>query len=286
MQGDNSILLKEKTEARLREIAGQTRGVLGYSVVDLTSGGRFSLNENQVFPQASAIKIPVLMEVYKQAGEGKFKFSDKRRIAKSDMTPGSGILCELGDGSVELNIHDLCVLMIVLSDNTATNLLIDLVGISNVNRMLESLGLKYTLLRRRMMDMPAAQRGDENISTPAEASRIMELLFRGEFISRAVCGEILAILKKPKQTAISSGLPPNIAVAGKPGGIAGVKTEWAIVLLKDRPYILTVMENYGSAAESADAIKDISRTLYDYFVRLSHASPHGVYIAPPGEKQT
>lgn len=286
MQGGNSLLLREKTEARLREIAAQTRGVLGFSVVDLMSGARFGLNDNQIFPQASAIKIPVLMEVYKQAGEGKFKFSDARRISKRDMTPGSGILCELGDATVELNLHDLCVLMIVLSDNTATNLLIDLVSIASVNRTMESLGLKHTRLQRRMMDMPAAQRGDENVSTPVEAARIMEILFRGEFISRVACDDILDILKKPKQTAVSSGLPPGVEVAGKPGGIAGVKTEWTIVLLKNRPYILTVMENYGSAAESADAIKDISRALYDYFARLSQASPHGVYIAPPGEKQT
>jgi len=226
-----------------------------------------------------------LMEIYRQAGEGKFKLTDTRRIAKAGMTGGSGILSELGDGTVELNLHDLCVLMIVLSDNTATNLLIDLAGIANVNRMLESLGLKRTRLQRRMMDMEAAQHGHENLSTPAEAARIMELLFRGEFVSRAVCDEILAILKKPKQTGISAGLPAGIEVAGKPGSIAGVKTEWAIILLKHRPYIITIMENYGVEPEAADAMKDISKALYNYFLRLSHASPHGVYIAPAGEKQ-
>lgn len=286
MQGSNLILLREKTETQLREIAGRTRGVLGFSVLDLSNGAHFGFNQENLFPQASAIKIPVLMEVYKQAGEGKFKLTDTRRIAKANMTAGSGILSELGDGTVELNLRNLCVLMIVLSDNTATNLLIDLVGVMNVNRTLETLGLKRTRLQRRMMDMDAAQHGHENLSTPAEAARIMELLFRGEFVSRAVCDEILAILKKPKQTGISAGLPAGIEVAGKPGSIAGVKTEWAIVLLKHRPYILTLMENYGVEPEAADAIKDISQSLYNYFLRLSHASPHGVYLAPPGEKQT
>jgi beta-lactamase class A len=285
-QGDHQILLREKTEARLREIAARTHGVVGLAVVDLTDGNRFSFNEDKIFPQASAIKIPVLMEVYKQAGEGKFNLSDTRRIKKSDMTGGSGILCELGDGTVQLSFHDLCVLMIVLSDNTATNLLIDLVGMANVNRTMESLGLKRTRLQRRMMDMSAAQRGDENLSTPAEAARVMEILFRGEFLSRAVCDEILAILKKPKSTAVCAGVPVSVEVAGKPGGIAGVKTEWAIVLLKNRPYILTVMENFGSGSEAADTIKEISETVYNYFARLSRATVHGVYVAPAGEKQT
>jgi beta-lactamase class A len=286
MQGGNLILLREKTEARLREIIDRTRGVVGLCVVDLTNGAHFGFNQENIFPQASAIKIPVLMEVYKQAGEGKFKLTDTRRIAAADMTPGSGILSELGDGTVQMDLRDLCVLMIVLSDNTATNLLIDLVGIANVNRMLESLGLKRTRLQRRMMDMGAGQHGHENLATPAEAARIMELLFRGEFISRAVCDEILAILKKPKQTGLSAGLPAGVEVAGKPGSIAGVKTEWAIVLLKNRPYIVTIMENYGVEPEAADAMKDISRTLYNYFLRLSQATQHGVYIAPTGEKQT
>jgi beta-lactamase class A len=285
-QGDNLTLLQEKTEARLREIAGRANGVMGLWVVDLTSRTQFGFNENNIFPQASAIKVPVLMEVYKQAGEGKFKLSDTRRIQKADMTPGSGILCELGDGTVQLTLHDLCVLMIVLSDNTATNLLIDLVGVANVNRTMESLGLKQTRLQRRMMDMPAAQRGDENLSTPAEAARVMELLFRGEFISRAACDEILTILKKPKQTGLSVGVPGSVEIAGKPGGIAGVKTEWAIVLVKNRPYIATVMENYGSESVPIDTMKEISQTLHRYFLRLSHASAHGVYVAPPGEKQT
>ena len=128
IQASNLILLHEKTEAHLRELVSHTRGVLGLSVVDLVSGARFGFNQDNVFPQASAIKIPVLMEVYKQAGEGKLKLTDSRRIERKDMTPGSGVLSELGDGTVHLSLHDLCVLMIVLSDNTATNLLIDIVS--------------------------------------------------------------------------------------------------------------------------------------------------------------
>ncbi len=285
-QGENLILLQEKTETRLREIGNRSQGVIGWSVVDLTSGVRFGHNEDNVFPQASAIKISVLMEVYKQAGEGKFKLSDTRQIKKTDMTGGSGILCELGDGTVQLTLHDLCVLMIVLSDNTATNLLIDLAGMGNVNATMESLGLKKTRVQRRMMDMPAAQRGDENLSTPAEAARVMELLFRGEFLNRAVCDEILGILKKPKSTAVCAGVPANLEIACKPGGIAGVKTEWAIVFLKNRPYILTVMENYGAESAPTETIREISEAVHQYFARLSRATPHGVYVAPPGEKQT
>ena len=234
-QDGNLKVIHEKTHAQLEQITTRTRGAMGLVALDLTSGERFAINENLVFPQASAIKVAILMEVYKQAQAGKFKLNDPRRVDKKHKTGGSGVLTELGDGTVQLSIYDLCVLMILVSDNTATNMLIDLVGMENINRTLEGLGLKHTRVRRRMLDTTASWRGDENISTPDEAARIMELLFKGEFLNRAACDEILAILKKPKNGGIKSGLPADVVIAFKPGGIAGVKTEWCIVQLKDRP---------------------------------------------------
>ncbi len=280
-QEENLKIIREKTEIRLKEIAHRSRGALGFSVLDLTSGERFALNENVVFPQASAIKIAILMEVFKQAGEGKFKLTDPRRVEQKNKTGGSGILIELGDGSVTLSIYDLCVLMILVSDNTATNLLIDLVGMENINRTMESLGLKQTRVRRRMLDTAASVRGDENTSTPAEAARVMEALFKGEFINRKTCEEILTILKKSKNTNLKAGVPSDVVLANKPGGISGVVTEWAIVYLPNRPYVVTVMDNYGVEDDAATALKEISRTLYDYFSRLAQATPHGAYVTKP-----
>lgn len=144
------------------------------------------------------------MEVYKQASEGKFKLTDWRWIDKQQQVGGSGVLQELGDHSSQLSLHDLGVLMIVLSDNTATNMLIDLVGMENV----------------------------------------------------------------------------NIPVAFKPGGIAGASTEGAIVYLKERPYVVVVMENYEMGDEATTAMKEVSRTLYDYFWRLGNATRYGTYVEP------
>ncbi|EEF61037.1 beta-lactamase [Pedosphaera parvula Ellin514] len=273
-------LIRTKTETQLQEIISHTRGAMGISVLDLTSNDRFDINAEMVFPQASAIKIPVLMEVYKQAHAGKFSLTDTRRIEKQDKTSGSGILFELGDGTVQMTIHDLCILMILISDNTATNLLIDLVGITNVNQTLNSLGFEQTRLQRRMMDAAASLRGDENLSTPAEGVRILELLHKGEFINRSICDDILAILKKPKPTNLTAGLPDGTVVATKPGNISGVATEWAIVYLKDRPYIVVIMENYGVEHDAPDAMKAISQTLHEYFARLSRATKYGAYVAP------
>ena len=277
---ENLELVRAKVERRLREIVDRSRGAMGLAVLDLTSGMRMGVNDHLVFPQASAIKIPVLMEVCKQAIEGKFSLGDLRKIEAGDKTGGSGVLFELGDGTVQMSIHDLCVLMIMVSDNTATNMLIDLVGMERVNGTLDSLGLTKTRLQRRMLDTGASLRGQENLSTPVEALRIMEMLYKGEFINREACDEILSILKKGKSTELGSGLPEGLVVASKPGRIAGVTTEWAIVLLKDRPYCVAVMENYGMEPDAVTAMKEISRTLYEYFLRLSRATAHGIYAMP------
>ncbi|GBC81352.1 Imipenem-hydrolyzing beta-lactamase [bacterium HR10] len=273
-------LLREKTEARLREIVASARGVMGIVVVDLVSGERFAINEDLVFPQGSAIKIPILMEVYKQAHEGRFRLTDRRRLEKAHVVGGSGILKEFGEGLSELSIYDLCVLMIVLSDNTATNMLIEMVGMENVNRTMAALGLTRTRLQRKMIDPAASARGEENLSTPAEAARLMEILYRGEFINREVCDQILAILKKPKRTAVSAGVPSDVPIASKPGSIPGVSTEWAIVELRERPYVIVVMENYGMGEEAPAAFREISRTVYDYFWRVGRATRYGMYVDP------
>jgi beta-lactamase class A len=281
-ESGNLQIIRDKTQARFEQIAAQTGGALGVCIVDLSTGERFETHSGLVFPQASAIKIVIMMELFKQAHEGRFQLTDRRRIERSDKAGGSGILAHLGHGTVEMSLRDLCVLMIVLSDNSATNILIEQVGMENVNRTLESLGFSQTRLRRKMMDTAASHRGEENTSTPAEAARIMEMLFKGEFVSGPVCEEMIGILRKTARGDIKSGLPDGVPVAFKPGGISGVATEWALALLPGRPYVIVAMENYGTSREdAAEAFTELSRAAHEYFSRLSRATAYGTYVAPP-----
>jgi beta-lactamase class A len=217
-----------KAEADLCTAFGSVKGVAGFIAVDLATGDRFAINETLVFPQGSAIKIPILMEVSRQAGQGAFKLSDRLPVTSKHQVGGSGILRTLGDGTSHLSVRDLCVLMITLSDNTATNMLIDLVGMEKINATMRGLGLEQTKVQRRMIDVAASKRGDENVSTPAEAAKIMEVLHRGEFVDRSTSDAILEILKMPERRDFNVVLPEHVPVAFKPGGIAGVSTEWAI----------------------------------------------------------
>jgi beta-lactamase class A len=271
-------ILKQKTEKDLQTIITSSSALTGFMAIDLTSGESIGINEEITFTQASAIKIPILMEVYKQAHEKKFALTDLRPLLPSNTVAGSGILNVMVD-PVNLSIRNLCVLMIGLSDNSATNTLIELVGMKNVTNTMNSLGFSNTRLQRRMIDQSASLRNEENISTPAEAVGIMKLLFDGKFIDKSTSDQILSILQKNpiENSKLAVSLPENVKLAFKPGGMGGVSTEWAIVYLSNRPYALAIMENYKTPVTPLDIISSLSRRIYDYFSMMK-ATKYGVLI--------
>ena len=278
---NEGLILREKVVARISGIAAKLDGVMGLAVKDLTTGEEFLLNHNLVFPQGSSIKVAILLEVFKQAKEGKFSLQDRLWLEKKDKVGGSGILKELGNHTVSLTIKDIAILMILLSDNTATNILIDLVGMENVNRTLSELGLTETRLQRKMMDYRAAAEERENISTPMEMLKLLEFIYRSEVLDPSSCDAILDILKRRKSGSIRQLLPSGIEVAHKPGGIEGVACDIGVVYLPHRPYIICAMTNYLiNGEEGSKAIAEVSRLVYDYFWRLSLSTRYGRRIPP------
>jgi beta-lactamase class A len=125
--------LAQKFRAQLADISRRAEGVVGVAVIDLVSGERFGVNETLVFPQGSAIKIPLLIELFRQADAGHLSLTERVPIRASDQVGGTGVAQWFGDAESTLSWHDLAVLMIVLSDNTATNLVINKVGMPAVN---------------------------------------------------------------------------------------------------------------------------------------------------------
>jgi beta-lactamase class A len=250
------------TADHLEEIADEVPGTLGYYVATVDGAALFARNENERFPQASAIKIPILMEVIAQREAGKISWAEQHSIFKQDQVDGTGILSEFSNGESLIGTGDLCTLMIVLSDNTATNLLINLIGMDQVNRLMDELGCPQTRLVRMMRDHAAVARGIENLSTPRDAARIMQTLAQGKFVSRNARDDTLAILRKPKSSAIRKAVPAEISIVGKPGAVPGVATEWAIVELPGRPYIIVLMGKDGEEASFLRAFTDIAQFVH------------------------
>jgi beta-lactamase class A len=271
--------LRVKLARQLQQIAAEFDGAMGIAVKDLTTGETFYANADMVFPQASSIKIPVLIELMRQDQNGMLKLEERVDITKARMAAGSGVLQRFSDGGSALSLRDLAVLMIVLSDNSATNILIDRVAMENVNSMLRRAGLSQTKLQRVMLDTEAQRASRENLSTPREMTALLEMLDAGNLLDPKHSQAALEILKYSKDTALRAGVPANIPVANKPGGLAGVSCDSGIVYLPNRPYVISVMTTYNHNAEAArNSITDISRRTFDYFERLARSNSLGARL--------
>ena len=141
-------VLWQKLETKIADIDRNLDGVMGVAIEDLTSGQKFALRGDDVFPQASSIKTAVLAELYRQAQSGKLKLTDIYTVQSSDLVADSSIMGGLTPGITRITLRDLATMMVAVSDNSATNVLIDRVGMENVNAMLDYLGLPHTRLRR------------------------------------------------------------------------------------------------------------------------------------------
>jgi len=271
--------LHAKVARQLARMAADFDGVMGIAARDLGTGDRFEINADGIFPQASSIKIPILIELYRQAQVGTLKLDERVEVKRAQMVDGSGVLALFGDASSALSLHDLAVLMIVLSDNTATNVLIDRVGMENVNHTLQRLGLAHMRLQRRMMDTDAQRAGRENLSTPRDMIQLLALLYQGKAIDPERTSAVVEILRYPKDSPLRRGTPATLALADKPGSMDGVRCDSGIVMLAGRPYAISVMTTYigdGDAAERA--IADAARVAYDYFQRLARSNPLGARV--------
>jgi beta-lactamase class A len=168
--------LRTSFEHRLAAIAEGLDGVMGFSIVDLTTGDRFGRLADEPFPTASSIKIAILYELFKQAEEGRLKLDEPRPVPQAARAAGIGILQELTAPSMPLT--DYATLMVVLSDNTATNLLIDALGMDRVNARMRALGLAHVWLQRQMIDAEAARRGLENLAWPNDLAALLDAVHR------------------------------------------------------------------------------------------------------------
>src|SRR5213593_228247 len=231
-----SDLLWKKLETRVDEIATRLDGVMGVAILDLTDGRILLRNADRVFPAASSIKIAILLELYRQDQEaraganGKAKLGDLYTFDPKDLVEDSQIMSGLTPGVTHVTNRDLAQFMVAVSDNAATNVLIDRVGMQNVNATMRSLGLTKTMLRRKMMDIAAAKRGDENVATPQEMTRLLEMIYKGKALNKEFTDEFIKQLKTLKKDSyLSYELPTDIELADKPGSLDGVRNDSGII---------------------------------------------------------
>jgi beta-lactamase class A len=274
-------VLWEKLEASVEQTAQGLDGVMGVAIEDLNTGQTYFLHGDEVLPQASSIKIAVLAELYRQAQQGRLKLTDLYTVQAADLVPDSDIMGGLTPGVTRITLRDLATMMVAVSDNSATNVLIDRVGMDNVNALMDSLGLTHTRLRRKMMDLKAASEGRENVSTPREMMRLLDVLYREKVLNHELTADFLKVLSTHKDSWIPRDLPEDVRSANKPGALEGVRNDSGIVFAANRPFILCVMTTYLRRERDGEAaISKIAAEAYRMFDRLGRASEYGRVVSP------
>lgn len=274
-------VLWARMQDSIATVVRQTDAVIGIAIVDLTDKRSYFLNADAVFPTASTIKIAVLLELYHQAeraaaGGTGARLGDLYTVRAADVVAESNILGGLTPEVSRVTNRDLATMVVAVSDNGATNVLIDRVGMDNVNATLAQSGLKETRLRRHMMDVRAAREGRENTTTPRELASLLRALHDGTLLSKPMTADLVTMLSTPKESYIPRLLPSGVKIANKPGDLDGVRNDAGIVYVPDRPFAIAVMTTFGrDDADSELAIARIARAAWSYFDRVGRSSPLG-----------
>lgn len=267
-------IIWSKMAGDLKETCEET-GVMGFSIRDLKTGRKAGFREDVLFPTASTIKIAILLGIAIKVHRGELDWAQRVVVEDKDKVGGSGVLGHFTH-KADLSLRDVAALMISLSDNTATNICIDLATMDFVNETMRTLGLKNTLLRRKMMDVEAAQRGDENVSTPGELASLVAKIHERDGVSEGVAADVLSILTLPKGGPFTLGLPEDVRRANKPGGLGNLSVDAGIIYPKpDRPFALAVCGCFLPGNDPEEYAAEVVRKAFGYMKVLAECTELG-----------
>jgi beta-lactamase class A len=287
------------------EIVKETMGfekVLGVAVKHLGTGEEVGFNGDEVFPTASVFKVPVIVGLYRQVEAGRLSFEDKLVLKDSEKVPGSGILKELSEG-LEVTVRDLSQLMMILSDNTATDMLVERVGKDNVNAAMWRLGLKNTQVvadcRDLLFDLVGenslpdeektldlylklAKAGTNkgswslgtdrnNVTSPVEMNKLLGFIVEGVAAGRTSCDSILTTMEKCQtgEYRVPKYLPAEkVKMQRKTGSLPGIRNDVGVItiLATGEKYCISCFtKGVADVYAAEEAIARVSRNVYQYF---------------------
>lgn len=229
---DKAKLLDEQIRT---EVAG-FKGKVSLFAKNLDTGATYGFGADDRVRTASTIKIAVMIEAFARVAEGKAKWTDEVVLTKGKKVSGSGVLQDLSD-NLRLTLRDAVTLMIIVSDNTATNLAVDVLTADAVNARMESLGMKETRLMRKVLGggdskeglRPENKRFGLGRSSPREMVMLLEKLERGEIINAEASKEMIELLKRQQfHEGIGRSLR-GVAIASKPGALDALRSDVGII---------------------------------------------------------
>ncbi len=274
-------LSSDNLGARLVPLAKAHKGKVAIAVKHLVTGEEFFCNADDVMPTASLIKLPILIETYLQADEGKVKLTEPVTLRAADKVPGSGILTEHFSDGASFPLRDALTLMTVFSDNTATNLVLDRVGIKAVNERMRGWGLRETRLNAKVyrgsttsVDPERSRKYGLGSTTAREMVTLLESILVGTRLRPAPKQVILGVLKKcDDRDKFPRFLPPGVEIAHKTGSVSNARTDAGILYLDDGPVALCVLTTDNAdrswRADNAGNLlcAKVAKAVYDHLTR-------------------
>jgi len=241
---------------------------IGIDVEDLATGFESGINVDENMPAASTIKIPVMVEVFRQMELGLVNLHHNLHVQESDKDYGSGDLC-YASVNTPISIERLLWAMITDSDNTATNMLIRMVGRSHINTTMHRLGLRHTQVGDYIRTYSGGIRYALRTS-PRDMIRLLDAMAHHSLIDQWSSGEMLAILTGQRHNSLlPQPLPAGTQIAHKTGTLHDTLNDVGIVYLADEPYAIAVMTTNLPDLETGRAfIRQVSRLAYDSFKRF------------------
>jgi beta-lactamase class A len=236
---------------RINDLLADYKGKVAVACVHLETRERFDRNADDVMPTASLIKLAVMAEAYAQAKEGRVRLDEMLTLPKEEMVQGSGILTEHFSPGAKFTLRDAVRLMIVYSDNTATNMVLDKIGIKAVNERMAGLGLMETRINAKVfkasttsVDPARTKQYGLGSTTANETLKLVELLHKGELVSVDASKAMLEHMKKcDDKDKFSRFLPKGVTVAHKTGSVSSSRTDAGILYFKNGPVALCVLTN-------------------------------------------
>jgi beta-lactamase class A len=293
-----------KLQKRLEAMAANFNGTIGVAIQNIETGETARLNADELFPMASVYKIPIMVEVFQQIEGSNFSLNDRVELTEDMRTPGSGVLT-LMDNGLKPTIKDLITLMIIVSDNEATDILLQKVGAANVTATMKKLGLKnisvnrttrevmgdYSDLmnpklkgmsRQELRKLPAGYITPEmkarpekdfskimkDVATPKDMNTLLIKIYKGEAASPSSCKQMLNILGQQQfNTRLPRYLPEGTTIIHKTGTIGSTTNDAGIIFLAHCHIAITVFtkDKQGDRIEAERIIARVAQLAYDYF---------------------
>lgn len=239
-------------------------GKISFKYENLKTGESFDYHAEEPMMAASVIKLFIMAAVFKKLEAGELHKDQILAVYEKDCVPSCGALTYLHDG-IQVTVMDLVTLMIIFSDNTATNVLIDLLGMNEINRMIRGFGFEKAILQRKMFDLEKSSRGIQNYITASETGKLLKMMYQGILVSRQASENMLSIMKNQQLNSkipfYLQALQEEPEIAHKTGEDTGITHDVGIVYGKE-PFLICFCGNDTDTPAFERVMAEISLELY------------------------